>query len=186
MAEKTVSPYGSWDSPITTDLITRGAVSLGQMVIDSGGTYWAEMRPSEAGRSAICRLADTGDSPIDTLTPPPYNVRSRAHEYGGGAFTVHDGTLYFVDAAKQLVYQQAPGGKPRALTQENKMAYADFLVDEARNRLICVAEDSAPKGEAANSIIAIDILSGMITSLASGADFYAAPKLSPERSSFSA
>src|SRR5215472_18003216 len=55
MLEPQVAPYGSWKSPITTDLIVSESISPGQVVLDGQDIYWSETRPSEGGRSVIVR-----------------------------------------------------------------------------------------------------------------------------------
>lgn len=177
MSDKTVAPYGSWKSPITTDLLTRGAVGLGQVATDGDNVYWTEMRPSEAGRNALVMERPNGEK--KDIVPPPFNVRSRVHEYGGGAFAVYDDILWFVDAKDQTVYSLIPGKSPVKVLRKAGTAFADFVVDAKRRRLICVAEDLSGEGEAVNSLVAIGF-DGSIDTLVSGADFYAAPKLSPD------
>lgn len=177
MPDKTVAAFGTWKSPITTDLLTRGSVGLGQIVADGENVYWTEMRPSEAGRNAL--VMERPDGEKKELVPPPFNVRSRVHEYGGGAFTVCDDVVWFIDAKDQTVFRLAPGNAPEKIAKKSGTAFADFIVDKARNRLICVAEDVSGGGEAVNSIVAIGF-DGAIDTLVSGADFYAAPKLSPD------
>ncbi len=73
------------------------------------------------------------------MTPPGFNVRSRVHEYGGGAYTVHHGTVFFSNFADQRIYQQEPDGIPQPITPEGA-CYADARVDVPRSRLICVRE----------------------------------------------
>src|SRR5437660_878563 len=80
-------PYGAWRSPITSELIVGEAIGLGEVRVDGGDIYWIEGRPSEGGRNVLVRRAPDGQ--IADLTPAPFNVRSRVHEYGGGATTVH-------------------------------------------------------------------------------------------------
>ena len=36
----TISPYGSWASPITTDSIVADSLGLGQIALDGGDVYW--------------------------------------------------------------------------------------------------------------------------------------------------
>jgi hypothetical protein len=79
---RTLAPYGSWISPITSDLIVSGSVGLSQCIIDDDDVYWIEMRPIEAGRNVIVKRDSTGQS-ID-INPAPLNARTRVHEYGGG------------------------------------------------------------------------------------------------------
>ncbi|MGE0821522.1 MAG: prolyl oligopeptidase family serine peptidase [Candidatus Binatia bacterium] len=177
-----VAPYGSWKSPITSDLIVAGAIGLGQIVLDGDAIYWSELRPTEGGRTVIVRRLPDG-STID-MTPPSFNARTRVHEYGGGAFTVDAGQLFFAQFADQRVYVLAEGGTPRALTPEAEGAlrYADAVCDRQRNRLICVREDHRPTDrEAINSLVSIDLAQGGEGEvLVSGRDFYASPRLNPD------
>ena len=100
----TTSPYGSWASPITTDLIVAESVGLGQIALDAGDVYWVELRPLEAGRQVVVKRTPDGAG-LD-VTPTPFNVRTRVHEYGGGAYVVSEGTVYFTNFADQRVYRQ--------------------------------------------------------------------------------
>ena len=133
-----IKPYGSWKSPISTDLIVAESVGLGQIVLDDEDVYWVEARPSEAGRNVVVRL--TQDGHIADITPSPFSVRTRVHEYGGGAFAVSGGVVYFSNYGDQRVYRQDPGHAPRAITGEGDIRYADYCVDGLRNRIICVQE----------------------------------------------
>ncbi len=114
MTQPQISPYGSWTSPITADLIVAGTIGLGGIVLDGEDVYWIEGRPAEAGRNVIVRR--TPDGEITDVTPSPFNVRTRVHEYGGGAFTVKDGTIYFSNFADQRLYQQTSDSEPQPLT----------------------------------------------------------------------
>ncbi|MCU0545973.1 MAG: S9 family peptidase [Oscillatoriaceae cyanobacterium Prado104] len=176
-----VSPYGSWKSPITSDLIVSGTVGLGQIAIDGNDIYWVEGRPSEGGRSVIVRR--TPDGKITDVTPPPFNVRTRVHEYGGGAFAVAGGTVYFSHFSDQRIYCQALDSQPEVLTPVADCSYADAIVDKQKKRLICVREDRAVDGEPVNTIVSINLDDGAdIRVLVEGNDFYASPRLSPDGS----
>ena len=182
MTQAQIAPYGSWKSPITADLIVAGTIGLGQIVLDGENVYWSEGRPAEGGRSVIVRR--TPDSKTTDVTPSPFNVRTRVHEYGGGAFAIKDGTVYFSNFADQRLYKQTPSGEPQPLTPVADLRYADAVVDLQRERIICVQEDHT-KGdrEPTNSLISISLNNGEdIQVLASGCDFYASPRLSPDRS----
>src|SRR5947207_13445634 len=86
-------PYGSWKSPITSDVIVAGTIGLGEIALDGEDTYWVESRPSEGGRSVIVRR--TPDGSVADVTPPGFNARTTVHEYGGGAYMVDAGVVYF-------------------------------------------------------------------------------------------
>ena len=178
-----VKPYGAWVSPITSELIVSETVSLGQIALDGDYIYWSESRPAEAGRNVIVRWSMDGKT--EDVTPEQFNVRTRVHEYGGGAYIVSDGTIYFSNFADQRLYQQNPALKPRPLTGKTARRYADTVVDTYRNRLICVREDhSVGEGEPVNTIVAVGLNHEQEERmLISGNDFYAAPRISPDGSS---
>ena len=173
------APYGSWKSPITTALIVSGAVGLGRIALDGGDVYWVEMRPSEGGRMVIVRRGADGAT-VD-VTPAPYSVRTRGHEYGGGAFLAAGGVVFFSNFADQRMYRQEPGGEPQPITPDAPLRYADGIFDAGRGRIICVREDHTGEGEPVNAIVAVDIEGAKPQEvLYSGADFCAAPRLSPD------
>lgn len=189
MSKATVGPYGSWKSPITSHLIahrTMGTMnpvsSLGQIALDGDDVYWNEIRPAEGGRYVIARRTPDGVS--TDVTPPPFNARTRVHEYGGGAFAVSEGTVYFSNFADQRLYRQDPRGEPTPITPEKEFRYADAVIDRRRGRLICVREDHTVSGrEAVNSLLSLDLEGrdeGRV--LVSGNDFYSTPRLSPDGS----
>jgi len=190
MSQPKQAPYGSWKSPITSDLLVAKTTGLGQIAVDGEDIYWIELRPTEAGRCLIVRR--TSDGRTEDITPAPFNVRTRVHEYGGGDYVVSDGTVFFSNFADQQVYRQdlgrsggpaegvsqAPGaGEPRPVTSAEGMRYADFTVDR-RGRLICVREDhskAGPEGRSREPDLEEDECGKV---LVSGNDFYSSPRLS--------
>ena len=173
---------GSWISPITSDLIVSETVRLGQVVLDDESTYWTEGRPQEGGRNVI--VCCTADGQINDVTPEPFNVRSRIHEYGGGAFAVVDKTVYFSNYLDNQIYRQGMGTRPVAITSGSGRRYADFAIDEKRNRLICVVEDHSDlsQNEPVNSLMSLNLVDGMTQIIAGGNDFYASPCISRDGS----
>ncbi len=134
-----VAAYGSWKSPITPEIITSNVIGLGKMCFDGSDLYWLESRPSEGGRQVLVKQSING---IHTdITPFSFNVRTRVHEYGGGEYVVHNGTVYFSHFSDQRIYRQPPGATPVPMSTEDKRFYADYLIDTQRGNLICVCED---------------------------------------------
>ena len=86
------APYGSWRSPITSDLIVAQSIALSEVGLDSGTVYWLEDRPQEQGRLVVVRRGMAGGKDAD-INSAPYNVGSRVHDFGGGAWTVTGGIL---------------------------------------------------------------------------------------------
>lgn len=177
MSEK--KPYGSWRSPVTSDLIVSGTVGLGELAFDGEDIYWIESRPSEGGRNVIVRR--TADGRTTDVTPPPFNARTRVHEYGGGAYTVSEGAIYFSNFADQHLYRQTIDSKPEPLTTDAEMYYADGVIDHGRNRIIAVREDhTTGSRDATNTLVAISLESGASEVIVSGNDFYSTPRISPD------
>ena len=183
MPDLRIAPYGSWKSPITSDLIVGGSIGLGQPLIDGPHFYWIEMRPNDGGRNVIVRREPGGAT--QDITPPPFNARTRVHEYGGGDYAVRQGSVCFSNFSDQRLYLQQEGRAPGPITPEAAVRYADSVIDENRSRLICVREDHTVVGhDAVNSLVSLKLAenddSGQV--LVSGNDFYSSPKLSPDGS----
>ena len=173
----TVSPYGSWKSPISAEVVAAGEVGLEQIRFDGEDIYWIERRAQEGGRKVIVRRSK--DAIVTDVTPAGFNARTRVHEYGGGDYTVSNGRVIFSNFADQRLYVQEIGSEPKPLTPEAPLRYADGHIDARRNLLFCVREDHSGPGEAVNSIVRVDLNGGNAGQIVvSGNDFYSSPRLS--------
>jgi len=176
-----IAPYGTWTSPITAEAITAGQVGLAQPNLDRGCSYWLEARPQEAGRTVLVRRTPEGAR--QDLTPAPFNVRNRVHEYGGGAYAVTEGVIVVANFADQRLYRIEDGAAPQPLTpvSEGRLRYADLEPDLARERVLAVREDHRGTGEAVNTIVALALSGGDEGRvLIGGNDFFSSPRLSPK------
>jgi len=149
-------------------------------MFDGEEIYWIELRPRESGRNVVVKY--TKDSRRVDMTPPPFNARTRAHEYGGGDYLVHEGMVYFSNFADQRLYRTDGNTSPEPVTAAVDVRYAEPCIDAANNRLICIREDHRGNGEAVNTIVAVSVDGNADTGeiLVQGNDFYASPKLSPD------
>jgi dipeptidyl aminopeptidase/acylaminoacyl peptidase len=179
------APYGSWKSPITSDLIAAQSIALSEVRLDGRRVYWLEARPQERGRFVVVRANGRA---ID-MTPKPYSARTRVHEYGGGSWTVSDGVVYFANFVDGRLYAKKDDhAHPLPLTlaptaPERQWRFADGLIDHARKRWIGVREDHTGDLEPVNTIVGVDLARpgrepGRV--LVSGHDFFCAPRLSPD------
>jgi dipeptidyl aminopeptidase/acylaminoacyl peptidase len=116
------------------------------------------------------------------VTPKPFNARTRVHEYGGGAYTVADGNVYFSNFDDQRLYAQQLDSRPVPITPEGKFRYADFVFDKYRGRLVSVREDHTTSDrEAVSSLVYIDpALDDGGRTIVFGNDFYSSPRISPD------
>jgi dipeptidyl aminopeptidase/acylaminoacyl peptidase len=182
----TVAPYGTWASPIGAELVARAGIGLDEVRTDGDAVYWIEGRPTEGGRQVVCRAvpAAGGGRPPEDVTPPGWNVRTRVHEYGGGAYAVRNGTVFFSNFADQRLYRQDPGAPPRPITPEPPTPaahrYADPVATPDGSLLVCVRERHEG-GTVSNELVALPADgTGAPLVLAAGRDFYATPRLSPD------
>lgn len=180
MPDPAIAPYGAWASPIRIDDAVGDLIGLAEPWIDGSETYWLEARPSEGGRRVLARQALDGT--ITDLTPPPFNVRTRVHEYGGGSYSVAGGVVVFSNFADNRLYRLDPGGEgPVPITPDAPWRFADLRLDPRRLRVLAVREDHSGPGQAKAAIVAVPLNGGGPPEvLVSGPDFLAAPRLSPD------
>lgn len=178
MSDPKIAPHGAWKSPITSDLIVAESIGLSDPQL-SDEIYWLEMRPKEGGRIVLVKYTSDGNC-LD-LTPEPFNIRTRVHEYGGGGYFVSNRTVYFSNFIDQQIYRQDKGSPPQPITHENRFRYADYCPDQNRNLLFCVREDHRREKHVVNTLTAIkckgDDDGGKV--IVEGNDFYSSPRLSP-------
>jgi len=179
----TIAPFGSWKSPITSALLTSSGIGFSELHFSNGKLFWLESRPDEGGRVAIVRCRFPG-VPSDVV-PRLFNVRTRVHEYGGGAYCVSGNTIFFSNFKDQRLYRQDGRAKPCPITPEPpapaSLRYADGRVTKDGRLLICVRERHEESREATNEIVAVPVDgSGPARVILRGYDFYSFPRISPD------
>ncbi|TML02423.1 MAG: S9 family peptidase, partial [Actinobacteria bacterium] len=176
------APYGAWRSPITAQMVAAGQIGVSEPHPEPGAVSWLELRPSEGGRYVLVRATDDGRT-LD-VTPPGTNVRTRVHEYGGGAFLVKGETVFFSNFEDQRLYRLDGDGQPRPITPEppepDAHRYADGRLTPHGRWFVCVRERHEG-GEPVNELVAIPADgSGDPRIVASGHDFFSNPRPSPK------
>lgn len=189
MPRPTTAPFGTWKSSITSELVATATVELVDVLLDGTDVYWVEGRPQEAGRRVLVRR-DTDGTTID-VTPRPFSTRTRVHEYGGAGVVVAGEVSYFSNFKDQRLYRLGGNdSSPVPLTPaptsghpDAGLRYADGQIDRPSHLWIGVREDHRnPDKEAVNTIVGVDLRSGGAgTVWVEGDDFYASPRLSPDR-----
>lgn len=180
--QRVVAPYGSWRSPISIADIVGQSIALAEPWIDGQDVYWLEGRPTDAGRRVLVR-ARGDDEPLDVVGAP-FNVRSRVHEYGGGSYTVRDGTIVFSNFTDGRLYRLSTAdAEPQAITWPGAFRYADLRIaeDPSGSGLVvwAVREDHTVPGRVRNEIVKVPLAGGRPSSIPTGTDFVAAPRPGP-------
>jgi dipeptidyl aminopeptidase/acylaminoacyl peptidase len=179
VTSKTIAPYGTWTSPVTTELMTGAAIGLSSIAVDGGALYWLESRPSESGRAALVRR--TEDGAVADITPQPISVGSRVHEYGGGAYAVENGIIIYSERKDGSIWLME-GRSTRKIATPEGCRYADFEFDFPRRRVLAIREDyrDRPPTDPKATIVALPLGDGSEQILFEGPDFLSSPRLSPD------
>jgi len=184
--DRVVAPCGSWRSAIPVEAVTAGFVRLAEARWDGDDLLWLEGRPDDGGRATLVRLRPGGE-PVD-VSPPGVNVRTRVHEYGGGAYLAAGDVIVVSDFATGRLLRVAPDRTAVPLTPDGPFRFADLELDAARRRLLAVREDHSGPGEAVNAIVAVPLDGAAaadpaaVEVLVAGSDFVSSPRLAPDGS----
>jgi dipeptidyl aminopeptidase/acylaminoacyl peptidase len=183
-------PYGSWTTPITSELVVKASVGLGGVALDGDAVWWSELRPEEGGRTALVRW-QAGEA--RDMLPADGNARTQVHEYGGGAWWVSDGRVFYADWADQRLYVLPTDGddaEPVPLTPVPDFArgdrWADGDVSPDGRWVIAVREHHTEGGtpqDVRNELVVVDTTGAVAPRvLVSGPDFVSDPRISPDGS----
>ncbi len=178
----TSAPYGTWKSPISAAMLAAETIAVSAPQVDGPDLYWAERRPAERGRTAIVRRRSDGT--VEDAVPEGFNARTRVHEYGGVPYLAARGILLASEFADQRVYR-LDGGAPRAITPEPAGAAEDRYADLVLHGSYVIAvRERHGGGEPVNELVSFPVDgSAAPRVIASGHDFYASPRCSPDGAS---
>ncbi|XP_071522282.1 uncharacterized protein [Panulirus ornatus] len=184
------APYGTWKSPISSEVVTEAVneiVEAPQVDPVTGYVFWCEQLSNESRRNGVFHFNPETRERI-RWTSTEYDVRTWVHGYGGGAFTIYNNTLFFSHGGDNAIYRQdGPSGTPRRLSNTTNKMYADGFYYPQEGQILYVAEDHSVQElgtakEPQNTLVMMDATTGAETVLAHNADFFAAPRLSPDGS----
>jgi dipeptidyl aminopeptidase/acylaminoacyl peptidase len=174
-------PYGTWPTPVTSELVVRAARTPTAVAFDGDDVWWSEARPEEGGRIAVVRRSG---SAMREVLPAPWNARTAVHEYGGGAWWARGEVLWFTDWATHRLHRLAPGDvEPVALTPSpdvpRGLRYADGDVSPDGLTILCVRESH--DGAVRNEVVRLSAVTpGEPEVVVSGPDFVACPRWRPD------
>ncbi len=165
-------PFGLWPSPVSPALL-GGRLRLEDVQWDSDGRglVWLEGRP-EGGVLVSLKEGDA----FQELTAGQ-GVRAGVG-YGGGDFSVSQGTVFFVEESGRLYRRELRPGQSRPITPAFGRAAAPRLSPDGR----WVVYVHTYEGADSLGLAAADG-QGWPAQLAQGADFYMQPAWSPDGSS---
>lgn len=181
-----ILPYGEWPSPLAIADVVAGGTRFGALLPAGESLWWTEGRPAEQGRQALCRLPLGGlaGQEVVTVLPPPWNVRNRVHEYGGGTLATDGLRLWLCHDGDSGIHELPLGGdRPQLLIAQPGLRFADLVACPTRGSLLAVCEDHRGAGEARNFLAEIPVEGperGQLRVLAQGHDFYSNPCPSPD------
>jgi len=173
-----IDTYGSWISPISASDVYGLSDNFGELQSVNDAVYFVQSDASSGGKLGIKRLDLDGN--VSEAVSTDFDVRTKVHEYGGSPFLGIGQSLFVTKAKDQLLYRIAPNQEPVPLTP-NGTRHADCVSYSKGSRIICVREDHREPGMPVASLVALNLnFSGEGEVLMSGADFYSAPRVSPD------
>jgi dipeptidyl aminopeptidase/acylaminoacyl peptidase len=179
---RTEAPYGTWPSLISAALVAQHATAYDALQADGRAIYWLETRPHEAGRTVVVRWIPERGA-VD-VTPEGFNVGTRVHEYGGGAYLVAEGVMFCSRLDDGRLYRLDPGAEPRPITPRppipHAVRYADLRVTPDRRWLVGVCERHEPDAVVNELVVVPAGGAAAPRILSQGHDFYASPRPSPD------
>ena len=181
---KQLSPYGTWSSPISAEAVATGEVWLEEVQLRDGVCYWLEERPAEEGRHVVVTVDPASPSAGRDLTPRGFSARTKVHEYGGGSYWTHRGTVFFANFEDQRLYRADGDGPPVAITPETqgRYRYSDGEVTADGSLVLCIRERHEDD-DVINEIVALSSDgSSEARVIVGGRDFFSNPRISPDGS----
>ena len=175
-------PFGTWPSPVAPADLATATVGLDEVRVDGGRATWLELRPAESGRTVL--VGTSPDGPVD-LVPEGFDVRTRAHEYGGGAYVCRGDVVWTASGDDDRWYRLEPGVEPVAVTpppeRPRAARYADPELSADGRTLVLVRESHAADGTVSHDVVAVPADGSAVPRrLLGGTDFVAGPRLSAD------
>ena len=180
-------PYGAWPSPITAEMLATAGVGLGEPLAGRRHRLLDRAAP-DRGRSRGGVQGRPAHRAGRRRRRPGFDARTRVHEYGGGAYTVHRGTVYFSNRPDHRLYRQVPRARARADHAGDRRAAPlrrRRVTPDGRSWIgVRERHDLGPAvADVVNELVAVPTDgSAEPRVLASGRDFYSAPRISPDGS----
>ena len=175
-------PFGSWPSPLSPAAMTAATRTLDEVRVDGPDTYWLESRPWEGGRVVLMRHVGASGA-VEDVVGDGVNVRSRVHEYGGGAYAVRSGTVVVTTLPDLRVHVVSPEGSLQAISPEGEFRYGGLVLGDGF--VLAVREDHSAEGEPVNTLVRLDLATDNADGgrvLWQGSDFVSRAALSPDGS----
>ncbi len=168
--------YGFWDSEFTVESLTKNARTLQEIGVRGSKVFWTETRPDEKGRSVLLSAYQAGNVLEEA---PNMSVKTKVHEYGGGAFKVFSDRVIFFDVFTKGLYSKNKKGEIECLVMDPLKCFADFTLSPDGKVVVCVCEEKKEEGDPDNYLVSIDCESKLVTVLERASFFYASPQFSP-------
>lgn len=168
---RSTRPFGSWTSALGADAVARARTRYSEPRVDHGAIYWVEGRPAEGGRSALMRSTREGGSL--EISPRGANVRTRVHEYGGGAYCASAGRVLWVDDASGRICER--GRAPRGAIGRR---HADLALHPSGAWLAAVEEPAPGEIAPRNRLVALGDADAPPAPLDASHDFVSSPAFS--------
>ena len=184
------SPYGSWTSPITSDLVVADSIRLEQVALDGEAIYWSETQPQKQGRTFVYRVGADGEGERVTPKTPMLSAFARARmNMEAGRSPSATGSIYFSNNSRSAALSPGPGRPPRPITPRSRRGRRGCAAlrrwnhrSPPRRAWSASGRIIPPRGRGESRRSSPSTFPGALRPrvLVSGNDFYSTPRLSPD------
>ena len=178
-----LAPFGTWESRFEVAEVAAQRLSRSGLASDGAALWWLEARPADGGRTVLVRTVP-GEDP-EVVSPPGASIRSRVHEYGGGAWCLlaEPGAFAYVEQTTQRVMAARPGRAPVEVTAappDGEAWHHGGLVVGPAGSVLAIRERLHPGG-VERSVVRLDPTNPARESVVcKGRDFYGSLAPSPD------
>lgn len=167
-------PHGTWPSPIDGHAVAASGARYGDMVATDDAVLFTKPDPDTSAMSLHRWTPGEGTTALaDSL-----DVRSRVHEYGGGAIMAGHAMVVVVDFEEQRLWR-VDGTTATALTPDTQSRVrfaAGQFVDADTLVVVRETHDDSTRAEGVvNELVVVDVGDGSQSVVVTGHDFIGDP-----------
>ncbi|KAJ7482688.1 alpha/beta-hydrolase [Mycena latifolia] len=170
--------YGSWPSPVTPAVISDQVIAYEAVAVDpvTETVYHIERRLVE-GRSVLVDSRQQKD-----LIQTKYNCRSVVHGYGGAPVVIRNGTVFFTNVPDLRIYKIERSDVTGVTSDTPQFRFANLSLHPSHPHLMVAIREDHTNPSSANAIdtvVSLDLKTGISKVISEGWDFYANPVFNP-------
>lgn len=179
----TLAPYGTWNSPISSDMLTNRSTAVQEIAVGPNMTVYTITHQHNLGRITLEYRTFDDPSEAHMCESIQGSVLSRVHKYGGGAFSLlSDGRAVYAyqqDHSFGVDVMDVSSQSISKLVEPNSSKrYADFSAHPLLPLPVLAVEEEHTATAVIHRLVCIH--EQQVHKVHEGHGFYAYPRFSPD------